>query len=116
VLGRCGTCPLLDIGRFDLDGQPAGSADQVVVVTGALARAVQAFALGALQRVGVALRGEPGERAIHGCQANARVLLAQRRVQALRAHETRRVVERLAHPIALPRVALHHGLESTERL
>ena len=74
--------PLLDVGRLDLDGQPARAADQVVVVPGRRAGAVEALALGALQRVGLALRGESGERAVDGGQADAGVLVAQRGVQA----------------------------------
>ncbi len=108
VASRRSPRPLLDVGRLDLDGQSARAADQVVVVARARARAVERFALGALQRVGLALGGEAGERAVDGGQADAGVLVAERGVQALRAHEAGRIGERLAHSLALPRVALSH--------
>ena len=79
--------PLLDVGRLDLDRQPARAADQVVVVAARRARAVEALAVGALQRVRLALRGETGEGAVDRRQSDAGVLVAEHRVQALRAHE-----------------------------
>ena len=84
----------------------------MVVVPGRGAGAEEVLALGALQRVRVALRGEPGERAIDGGEADPGVVVAERRVQRLRAHEAARVGECFAHPLALPGVPLdgHVGI------
>src|SRR6478735_8422754 len=113
VRGSRRACPLLDVGCLDLDGDAAGTADEVMVVAPRRARAVEALALGALQRIRVALGREAREGAVHGRESDARVVVAQRRVQALRAHEAARVGEGLADPLTLPRVALDHGREST---
>src|SRR5690606_40921957 len=50
---------------------------------------------------------EPGERTVHRGQADPRVLVAERGVQGLRAHEAPRLGEGLAYALTLPRVPLH---------
>ena len=63
--------PLLDRIRRDLDRVPAGAADQVVVVRTGGAGPVQALAL-LLQRVGIALGRQVGERAVDGREPDRR--------------------------------------------
>src|SRR3954447_3145757 len=99
--------PLLDRVRLDLDGPAAGPADQVVVVPGRDAGAVEVLAVTRLQRVGVAVDGEGRERAVHGRKPDGGAGLPQGRVELLRADEAVPGPERLADGGALPGPALH---------
>jgi hypothetical protein len=70
--------PRLDLASLDLDGAAARAADQVVVMTGRRAGAVDGLAVGALQLVGLAARGEGREGAVDGREPNAGVVLPPR--------------------------------------
>ena len=112
VLGRYLFCPRLDGLRLDLNGQPARSADQVVVVARAGAGAKDVLAVGRLQTVGLAGSRKVGERPIHRGQPDGRPPLAQHRVKSLRADKTVIVAKGLAHGLTLPRVAFGHRRHS----
>src|SRR5690606_28408688 len=105
--------PRLDFVGFDLDGEAARTADEMVVVSRRRARPVEGFAFGALQGVGLSDGGQTRKSPIDGGESDAGVLVAERRVQRLGAHETGSVGVGLAHAFALPRVSLGHAREST---
>src|SRR5690606_33280217 len=73
-------------------------------------RAEEVLAVGALQAVGLARLREVREGAVDRREPDAR-LVSDEGVEVLRAHESVAVGERLAHPLALPRVALCHASE-----
>jgi hypothetical protein len=98
--------PLFDSVGFDLDRQPAVSADQVMVMTGR-AGAIQALTVWRLKRVGVALDREVGQCPVYRGQADRRPGLVQIHVQPLGTDESLGRGECLSHCLPLPRIALH---------
>src|SRR5690606_18804741 len=64
MLGGHALGPGLDLVGGDLDGEAAVPADQVVMVAGRRAGAIDGLALGRLQRVRLAAGGEVAERAV----------------------------------------------------
>src|SRR4051812_34290129 len=99
--------PLLDVVRLDLLSPAAVPADEVVMMAGRGAGAVQRLAVVGLQGVRVPLDREVGERAIDRRETDGGAGSAQIRVQLLRTDEARPVAESGPHRLPLPGVALH---------
>lgn len=93
--------------RLDLHRQATAATDQVVMVLTGSAGAIQALAIGRLQRVGLSLDREIRERTVHRREPDRGPGIAQTGMQSLSADEAIVAAERLANRFALPGVALH---------
>lgn len=107
VRGGGGRSPAFDRVGLDLDRRTAIATDQVVMVAGRRTRPIEAFSLGGLEGVGVALIREIGERSIHGCEPDRRPAVTEPRVQILSADEAGVRIERVADGLPLPGIAFH---------
>jgi hypothetical protein len=99
--------PFFDGTGFYLDRAAAVAADEVMVMSRGAAGAVQALTLGRVQRIGISLDRQIGERAVHGRKSDGGAAVAKPCVQVLGAHESGGRVERIADSLPLPGVALH---------
>ena len=78
VLGGDRLCPPLHGIRFDLNGESAVSADEVMVMLSRSAGAIEALAIGRLERIGLSLVRQIGERTVNGGKTDRRTSYPQR--------------------------------------
>lgn len=109
VLGGDARCPGLHGIRFDLDRQPAGTTDEVVVVQRTRARAVERFALVGEERIGVPAFREVGKRAIDSGQGDHGTGSAETGVQGAGTRESGARAQGIPNRVPLPGVALLAG-------
>ena len=93
--------PALQVGELHLGAAPALPAHDVVVVTLAVAAAVDELAVGGLQRIEPALVGEQGQVPVDRGQADGLARGPQRGVDVLRAAEVVRAQHHVEHGIPL---------------
>ena len=96
--------PLLNLGRLDLNGLAAGSANQVVMVAGG-ASAIEQFAAVRLKRIGFASLSQIGQSSINGSQADGAAVIFQDQVQLLCANEASCLAEAVANGVFLTGIA-----------
>ena len=84
---RRGVCPLLEIWYLDLYTSPALPAHNVVMMTTAVAAAIDELAFGCLQCIELAVLCEKSKVAVHGGQSNRFTGCAELGVNVLRASE-----------------------------
>jgi hypothetical protein len=104
-------CPVLNSRTLDLDGAPAGSAHQVVVVPPA-APAIERLAVVHAQDVDLAGVGKALQRAVDRRQPDAVASAADHAVDLLRAAEAVQLGQGRAHGQPLPgrSVSRQHGV------
>ncbi len=78
VLGGDRLRPALHGIRFDLNSESAVAADEVVMVLPRSAGAVEALAIGRLERIGLSLVRQIGERTVDGGKTDRRTSYPQR--------------------------------------
>ena len=78
MLGGDRLRPTLDGIRFDLHGESAVAADEVMVVLPRSTGAIEALAIERLERISLPLDREVGERAVDGSETDRRTGLPER--------------------------------------